>query len=204
MRYAPERKAQTRARILRAAAELLRSRGIVGTGIDSVMARAGLTAGGFYGHFRSKDALVADAVDAAAKSAHERWYAPLEGLAGRAWAREFLRTYMSPAHRDARALGCILPTLGPEMPRASKAARQRFQGRLQGMLASMAERVGEELPVSRADLIAAVALSAGAVLLSRAVADARLSEEILEASRDAAERLLGIAHPPSRRKDRRA
>lgn len=199
MRYASDRKARTRTRILAAAADLLRARGILGTGIDGVMAAAGLTAGGFYAHFRSKDVLVAEAIDAAGKEAHARWYAPLDGLRGRAWARAFLRVYLSPEHRDEVSSGCILPSLGAEMPRANKAARARFERSLQGMLQSMKERTGEELALARTDLVAVVALSAGAVLLSRAVADANFSEEILEASRKAGERLLGLRDRPARK-----
>lgn len=199
MRYAADKKARTRTRILAAAADLLRSRGIQGTGIDSVMAAAGLTAGGFYAHFRSKDVLVAEAVETAGKKAYARWYAPLDALRGRAWAREFLRVYLSPEHRDAVSSGCILPSLGAEMPRANKAARKRFERTLQGMLASMSERTGQELALARGDLVAAVALSAGALLLARAVDDAHFSEEILEASRQAAERLLTLRDPPVRK-----
>jgi AcrR family transcriptional regulator len=88
MRYPPDQRQKTRERILSAAADLLRGRGIAATGVDQIMAAAGLTAGGFYSHFRSKDALVADAIDAAAEKVRLRWYAR-QGL-GRASDRHVL------------------------------------------------------------------------------------------------------------------
>src|SRR5687767_2149684 len=87
MRYPRDRKIKTRAQILAAAATLLRSRGIDGTGVDAVMSAVGLTAGGFYAHFRSKDELVADAIEAAGAQAARRWHGGLEALEGRAYAR---------------------------------------------------------------------------------------------------------------------
>jgi TetR/AcrR family transcriptional regulator, transcriptional repressor for nem operon len=202
VRYPPGHREQSRARILRAAAELFRSQGIAATGVDRVMARAGLTAGGFYAHFRSKERLVADAVDAAAEASRKRWYGRFDDLRGRAWASALLDTYLSQEHRDDRARGCLLPSLGGEVPRAGRAARLGFERRLAGLFEFAALRVNGALPAKRAEIVAALALCVGGVLLARAVVTPALSREILASARSGAGQLLGLerAQPPRRPK----
>lgn len=191
MRYPPDHKAKTRAKILTAAAHLFREQGIEPTGVDRVMSAAGLTAGGFYSHFRSKDALVAEAIDTAADRSYERWFSGFEKLRGRAFARALLNRYLSAEHREERAEGCLLPALGAEMARESRSSRRRFERRLKGLLGYVGERTSG-LAVERERWLAALALSVGALMLSRAVVDRRLSDEILGASRKNALRLLGL------------
>jgi TetR/AcrR family transcriptional repressor of nem operon len=203
VRYPPGHRQKSRARILQAAASLFRGRGISATGIDRVMRQAGLTAGGFYAHFRSKDELVAETVATAAQAARDRWYGRFDELRGRAWAAALVSTYLSAAHRDDRAGGCILPSLGGEIPQSGRPARLRFEARLRGMFDLFALRSQGELPVERADYVAALALCVGGLLLSRAVVSPALSLEILGASRTRAERLLGLDRPsPARRPTR--
>lgn len=193
MRYSPDHRRQTRERILGAAADLFRRDGIAGTGVDAVMAAAGLTPGGFYSHFRSKEALVTEAVDAAAARARERWYGRVDHLSGRAWARALLRLYLSEPHRDDRARGCILPSLSGDVARSTRPTRRHFEARLRGLLEHFSARIQGALPAERADVIGAVALAVGGVVLSRAVLDRELSTEILRASRRSADHLLGSA-----------
>jgi TetR/AcrR family transcriptional repressor of nem operon len=192
VRYPPGHREKSRARILAAAAALFRGQGIAATGVDRVMARAGLTAGGFYAHFRSKDGLVAAAVDAAAAASRERWYGRFDELHGRAWADALVETYLSPAHRDDRAGGCILPSLGTEIARAGRPARLRFERRLSGMFELAAQRTGTGHELARAELIAAIALCVGGLLLARAVVTPALSLEVLAAARTGAQRLLQL------------
>jgi TetR/AcrR family transcriptional regulator, transcriptional repressor for nem operon len=202
MRYPRDRKIKTRTQILAAAATLLRSRGIDGTGVDAVMSAVGLTAGGFYAHFRSKDALVADAIEAAGAQAARRWHGGLEALEGRAYARALLDRYLSTEHRDDRAGGCILPALGAEMPRARRSSRRRFEQRLLFLLDHMTERLAmkDARGVNRDEVIASVALSVGGLVLSRAVTDRALADQILSASRKGAGRLLGLSLPAAARR----
>jgi TetR/AcrR family transcriptional repressor of nem operon len=190
VRYPPGHKQQSRERILSAAADLFGRRGIAATGLDSVMAAAGLTAGGFYGHFPSKDALIAAAVGKAGERAHARWIAPFDALRGRAWARAFVRRYLSEEHRDDRVSGCSLPSLAADVARSGVPARRKLETRLSGLFALIAERTSPEQVVPREQAIAAVALCVGGLVLSRAVADRRLSQEILEACRSSAEGVL--------------
>jgi TetR/AcrR family transcriptional repressor of nem operon len=190
VRYPPGHKQQSRERILSAAADLFGRRGIAATGLDSVMAAAGLTAGGFYGHFPSKDALVAAAVGKAGERAHARWIAPFDALRGQAWARAFVRRYLSEEHRDDRVSGCSLPSLAADVARSGVPARRKLETRLSGLFALIAERTSPEQVVPREQVIAAVALCVGGLVLSRAVADRRLSQEILAACRSSAEGVL--------------
>jgi TetR/AcrR family transcriptional repressor of nem operon len=188
MRYPPDQRQKTRERILSAAADLLRGRGIAGTGVDQIMAAAGLTAGAFYSHFRSKDALVADAIDAAAEKARQRWYTPFDHLRGKAWAERLIETYLSPEHRDDLEGGCILPSLAGDVARASPASRKQFARRLQGLFDhAVARSQGERAPV-----IAAIALCVGGIALSRVVPERQKAQEILAAARLGAAVLLGL------------
>lgn len=203
MRYPSGHREQTHARILRAASELFRAQGIAATGVDRVMARAGLTAGAFYAHFPSKGALVASAVDAAAEASRERWYGRFDELRGEAWARAFVETYLSKAHRDDRSGGCILPSLGAEVGHAGRPARLRFERRLRGMLDFVEARTRGELSAERPDVIAAIATCVGGLLLARAVPSSELSSAILESTEAGAKRLLGLLpERPKRRKPR--
>jgi TetR/AcrR family transcriptional regulator, transcriptional repressor for nem operon len=202
VRYPPEHKAESRKRIVGAAAELFRSGGIGSTGLDAVMARAGLTPGAFYAHFESKQALVRDAVALAGQRSSEKWFGRFQHLCGRAWVRELLETYLGPAHRRDVAGGCILPSLGPEVGRQPLEVRQHFSRRLAGLLDLVEARANGELSFEREHAIAAVALAVGAVVLSRAVPETSFQDEISKAALKGASELLGLA-PRRRRTSRR-
>ncbi|HJS84299.1 MAG TPA: helix-turn-helix domain-containing protein, partial [Acetobacteraceae bacterium] len=112
MRETGRRGAETRARIIEAAGRLFRERGIDAVGLDAIMHEAGLTHGGFYAHFPSKEALVAEATEAALARSASRWEAiareqPETGLA------RIVDSYLDPAHVAAPARGCLLAALGP-------------------------------------------------------------------------------------------
>jgi TetR/AcrR family transcriptional repressor of nem operon len=200
VRYPAGHKQQSREKILNAAADLFRRRGIAATGVDSVMGAAGFTAGAFYLHFRSKDALIAAAVAKAGERAHERWLTPLEGLAGRAWARAFLRRYLSEEHRDDLETGCSVPSLAAEVARSGTPARRQFEQRLRGFFALVERHAQSGEPQARQRAMGAVALSVGGLLLSRVVLDADLARDILEACRTSAESLLELDGERPRRK----
>lgn len=200
MRYPPDRKSKTRERILDAAANLIRRQGIEETGVDDVMKAAGLTAGGFYSHFRSKDALVTDAVDRAGQRSFQHWFSGLEALSGPAFSRELVARYLSPEHRGDREHGCILPTLGSDMARAKRPTRRRFERRLEGLLDLIAAHTQGASGPDREAILATVALSIGGVVLSRAVNDRAFSDEILKASRSGAHALLGLTPRRGRRR----
>jgi TetR/AcrR family transcriptional regulator, transcriptional repressor for nem operon len=190
VRYPAGHKQASRQKILNAAAELFRRRGIEATGVDSVMAAAGLTAGGFYSHFRSKQALIAAAVDTAGEKASERWFAPLAGEHGPAWSRAFVARYLSEEHRDDRSSGCFVPSLAADVSRAGAVPRRHFERRLRGFFEVVAAQAGATTGPERERALGAIALCVGGLLLSRVVVDRKLSDEILSACRASAKQLL--------------
>src|SRR5437764_13746058 len=110
MRYEPEHKAQTRDRIVRNAARKLRAEGLSGPGVASVMKSSGLTVGGFYKHFRSKDELLADAL-AQAFSDSEKVYSSLQSVPRQERWKEIVRLYLSREHYDCPDTGCPVAPL---------------------------------------------------------------------------------------------
>ncbi len=159
-----------------------------GVGIGELMARAGLTHGGFYAHFPTKDALVAQACIHGMTEAGEHLLPPLVGDASDHDAlRGFIRAYLSRSHRDAPATGCMLPTLAADVARSPDEVRGAFTDGLKSYL----DRLAPLLPDGSADSAsdpeeeALVLLSgmAGAMLLARAVNDPQLSDHILAAAR---------------------
>src|SRR5947199_10840759 len=124
MRYAPEHKTQTRARIVRNAARKLRAEGMSGPGVANVMKASGLTAGGLYKHFRSKDELLAEAI-AQAFSDSEKVYSSLQNVAREDRWKELVRLYLSPEHCDHPDIGCPVAALSPEIARAKVTVRKR-------------------------------------------------------------------------------
>lgn len=175
MRYGPDHKAQSRERILLVAARELRAKGPGGLGVADVMRSAGLTHGGFYVHFASKEALVGEALDtmfAEAAAASRRLDAALADPQAdlRKALRGFLASYLSPAHRDGPQPGCPLPALAGDMARGDAAARGKFErglARTAARIAAALTRLGIAEPEAAAR--AALAQLVGAVALARAL-----------------------------------
>jgi TetR/AcrR family transcriptional regulator, transcriptional repressor for nem operon len=179
MRYPSDQKQRTSQRILTAASTLFRRRGYEATGIDAVMASAGLTAGGFYAHFRSKEDLLAKSLDAAFCKSGKSWAKHLANARGPEWVRRFAGAYLSKEHRDNPDLGCPMPALAPEIGRIGGTSRKVFEHYLRGLIAIVAAETGKD------HAIPAIALCVGGLMLSRAVEDPKLSDKILRACRDA-------------------
>jgi TetR/AcrR family transcriptional regulator, transcriptional repressor for nem operon len=179
MRYPTDQKQQTSQRILTAASNLFRNRGYEATGIDAVMASAGLTAGAFYAHFRSKEDLLAKSLDCAFCKSGKSWASRLANVKGPGWVRRFAGAYLSKAHRDNPELGCPMPALAPEIGRIGGASREVFEQYLRGLIAIVGRETGKE------HAIPAIALCVGGLMLSRAVDDPKLSDRILSACRAA-------------------
>jgi len=193
MRYDAEHKQKTRERVLQEAAKAIRAEGPHRVGVAGVMAKAGLTHGGFYAHFKSKDELVAAAIDAMFNDARTRFAdatadkPPAEGLAA------YLRFYLSRGHRDARGSGCPITALSADLPRMEGAARERYgQGvaALTGRIAGHLGLLGKDEPEALARSVLSELV--GALSLSRAVADAEQSDLILKTSQDALKQRLGL------------
>src|SRR5438874_3034824 len=127
MRYEPEHKTRTRDRIVRNAARKLRAEGLSGPDVAGIMKASGLTVGGFYKQFRSKDELLADAV-AQAFSDSEKLYSSVQTVPREDRWKELVRLYLSPEHCDHPDIGCPVAALAPEIARAKPTVRKRMSG----------------------------------------------------------------------------
>jgi TetR/AcrR family transcriptional repressor of nem operon len=193
MRYDAEHKQKTREKVLDAAAEAIRLEGPHKVGVAGIMAKAGLTHGGFYAHFDSKDDLVACAIGHMFdKSALRR----LDSYKDRSPADAliaYIDFYLSEAHRDARTSGCAMPALAADLPRLPAASQEACAAgvrRLTGRIASLVTGAG--LP--NADDLASsmVAEMVGALSLARAETDRALSDLMLERSRRVLKQRLNL------------
>ncbi len=181
MRYPADHKAKTRARILDAAGRLFRRRGYHASGVDAVMNEAGLTPGGFYAHFDSKESRLAEALDHAAAATAAGVDAALVGRSDSDWAEGFVAYYLSASHRDALEDGCPLAALASEVARAGDPVRRTFEA----LIVRLAGRLADGgLEQDRA--LAVLALCVGGLGLARSVRDDELAARILNASRDLA------------------
>src|SRR5947208_13653099 len=128
MRYEPEHKTRTRERIIRNAARKLRVEGLSGPGVESVMKASGLTVGGFYKHFRSKDELLAEAIAQGVSELSERVYASLPNVPPEDRWKEIVRWYLSPEHCNRPDTGCPVVTVATEIARAKLNVKKRVPG----------------------------------------------------------------------------
>jgi TetR/AcrR family transcriptional regulator, transcriptional repressor for nem operon len=187
MRYSKEHKQETHERIVRKASVRLREKGAHGIGVADLMKEAGLTHGGFYAHFDSREALVIEAFNYAMDRSTDRWRKMAEKTPPEKRFAAIVESYLTTLHRDDPGHGCAVPTLGPEIAREGPKARKAFAVKLEQMIEMMADQV-PELPrkVARAQAIAALSTMAGALVLSRIAGSGDFSAEILGAGREAA------------------
>ncbi len=180
MKVSREQAASNRERVLDAATRLFRERGFDGIGLADVMKDAGLTHGGFYGQFGSKEDLAEEVCSRSMAQSLERWSRKLETERG---FDALLDHYLSERHRDHAGQGCTLPALGADVPRRGKGVRRAFGNGV----AAMADLLAGALPgrlkaARRRKALASLASMVGAIVLARAVEDRLLSDEILEAT----------------------
>ena len=184
MRYRAEHKQQTRERVLAEAARAIREDGPHQLGVADVMAKAGLTHGGFYAHFKSKDELVAETIAQMFVHGAERLMRETEGRDPAEALRNYINFYLSRSHRDARDTGCPLPYLAADAARLTDGARERFAEGFRGLRARLASRlalVGFEPAEDHAASMLAELV--GALSLARAEPDPQKSDDILRRSR---------------------
>jgi len=184
-----EQRLRTRKRIVEAA-----SRGLLRTGgnrmsVVNLMKLAGLTHGGFYSHFESRDNLVIEAFTLAMDRTVSQWNKLKEK--GPVGIDVIVEWYLSGSHRDAPAHGCALPSLGADIARWRPEAREIFSTKLEEMIDALAHWLSAESEKDRRRVaIGALATMLGSVVLARATADETLSDDILEAGRCAVRDLM--------------
>lgn len=193
MRYADTHKEETHQKLLRAASRALREKGPDRLTVPEVMAAVGLTHGGFYAHFKSKDDLIAETIDSIFAFSRDRAHKMVEGMPPAHALATFIDFYVSDQHRDVPSRGCPLVMLSSDMPRQSKKVRAVFDAGAKSLKEFLAQQIGE-LGHAEPEQLAATVLSAmaGAVALSRAVTDKALSDDLLLSARANIKARLGI------------
>lgn len=185
MRYSPEHKQETHDRIVRKASVRLREKGAHGIGVADLMKEAGLTHGGFYAHFDSREALVIEAFGYAMDRSMEHWRKITGEVSPEKRLALIAEAYLSALHRDNPGHGCSIPALGAEIARESPKARKAFAGKLEEMIERLADCVpNQPRKAARKQAIATLATMAGTMLLARIAGSGELSDEVLKAGRD--------------------
>jgi len=182
VRVSREQFAENRQRILEVAARLFREKGFEGVGVDGIMEEAGLTHGGFYGHFASKADLAEEACAVALGRSAEKWEAIADGPPGTTLA-EIARSYLSKRHRDDPGGGCVMAALGGEVARRSDGVRTTVTQGVRAQLGILEGVAGGGSKAERREnAIATLSGLVGAMVLARLVDESSLSDEILTAA----------------------
>ncbi|RXT20555.1 TetR family transcriptional regulator [Rhizobium leguminosarum] len=190
MKVSPEQKAKNRGRILSEAGRLFRQKGFDAVSVAEVMQAAGLTHGGFYGHFRSKDDLVAQTILHAVGS-----QSATEGIS------DWIETYLSTPHRDHPDLGCPMAALAGFMRQQAPEARASMAQVLATQIATLTEMIPGVDPVKRRTAaIGSWSAMVGALILARSIDDPTLSEELLSGTRAWIDEKRRPTRPTLRRK----
>jgi len=185
MRKSKQETAKTRERIVRAAAGEFREHGIVATGLADLMAAAGLTHGGFYRHFDSKDQVVAEACALAVAEVTQSVAATGSTKKGRKGLEAAVSAYLSPQHRDNCRDGCPIAALGSELARADEETRAKATEGFMKLVSFLADRFEEaKMSDARKRAVVAATTMIGAMTISRIVSDEVLSASILNSAKD--------------------
>jgi TetR/AcrR family transcriptional repressor of nem operon len=181
MKVSREQAAQNRERILEAAARLFRERGFDGIGVADLMKEAGLTHGGFYGHFSSKEELMAEASARALTNTFALLREQAERASGDPLAA-VASSYLNGRHRDDPGAGCLLAALGPDVSRQGQAVRRTVTDYVRSAVDLLTQLApGKSKAARRQKAISAYATLVGTMIMARAVDNRALSQEILDA-----------------------
>jgi len=177
MRYGKDKKQATRQRIVDAAGRRFKADGIDGAGVAAVMTDAGLTNGALYGHFTSKEDLVANVLADQLRAQRHSFDAQASDRAG---LEAFIRSYLSPQHRDQCADGCPSAALLDEIARRPTTTRQVFTDELMGVIDDMASRLDPtDAEAARTDALTIFGMMIGTLQLARALTDRDLSDQVI-------------------------
>ena len=182
-KLAPQsRKDQTHDRIVKVAARAIRRSGYAGTGVADIMKEAGLTHGGFYAHFASRDALLAEAADCAGAEAVSLSSAIAAAAPGQS-LQALMHAYLSPQHLQDAENGCPIAALGSEMPRQAPEVRQVATRHIKEMIDLVARQLPDwGTPGAHEQALFIVSSMIGTMVMARAVDDPRLSDALREAT----------------------
>jgi TetR/AcrR family transcriptional regulator, transcriptional repressor for nem operon len=188
MRYSKDHKQATRQRILEAAGRRFKEDGIDGAGVATVMSDADLTNGAFYAHFASKEDLVANVLADQLRAQRQSFDAHPPDRGG---IEAFIRSYLSPQHRDQYADGCPSAALLDEIARRPAATKQVFTDELMGIINDIASRLNRtHTEAAQTDALTLFGLMLGTLQLARALTDRDLSDQLLAQGVETAIKLL--------------
>lgn len=185
MRYAPKHKAEMHARIVKDAGRRVRAEGISGAAVSSVMRDAGLTHGGFYKHFKSKDALLVESLREAFREITERLkHAAQSGKPKASW-KMLVTAYLSPEHCDHAESGCPIAALAPDLARAGKKMKASVLDEITKYRTEMLPYMpGRNTAAKERAFLAIFSTMIGAIALARVMPDPRLRTQVLATARD--------------------
>jgi TetR/AcrR family transcriptional repressor of nem operon len=179
-----EQKEKSHETILESAARLVRERGIAGARVAEVMKGAGLTVGGFYAHFGSKEELVDEALRRTGKELRDRLFARLDEKPEADRAEVVLKRYLSADHRDAQTMGCPLPAVVGEIGTTAGEHRKVLGEQVEALCTGLEEHLPKGRGAQRRALaLGLVALMYGGLSLARALRGTELSDEVIRACR---------------------
>jgi TetR/AcrR family transcriptional regulator, transcriptional repressor for nem operon len=181
MRRSREDTAKTRRQIVEVASRLFRARGLASVGVADVMSELGLTVGGFYRHFASKDALVAEAIEAASIETTSR--TPTTEAGPSSAKRALVDAYLSRFHVEHPEMGCPVAALCSEIAHETRGSREAFSRALEALLETVRRIVPGDSKRAREQRLHAAAAAVGAVVLARATTDPTLADDLLRAVR---------------------
>lgn len=194
MRYSADQKIRARRAVIQAGAKVLKRGGFAGVGVDELAAAAGVTSGSVYSNFSGKEQVLEEVISAylgapfvdVDPDAQVDWRQRLEA---------FLRTYISSAHRQDAASGCVMPALSADVARSSATVREAYRRRMSDLVHKMSRAMAGDEPLRRHRAWSVLAMMIGAVTVARALPDGREAEEIIDATLETA---LGMLEPKDR------
>ena len=198
MRYSDDHKQQTHERLVKEAAAMLRAEGPERLSVATLMAKLGLTHGGFYAHFPSKDALIAEAIDATFDQTWDKFAKRIDGLPPAEALGHHIDVYLSTLHQEGMGDGCPLPAIASDVARLGPLAKARFGAgmkRLHKGAAALFEALGHDPDEARQLTISLFCELTGAVALARAVGNPEQAREIRANSRAALRKRFGLTPP---------
>jgi TetR/AcrR family transcriptional regulator, transcriptional repressor for nem operon len=185
MRYRPEHRADIHQKIVKDASRRVRAEGLTGAAVSAVMRDVGLTHGGFYKHFRSKDALVVESLrEAFRETANRLAHAGEQAQPGTAW-KAIVKAYLSPEHCDHAEFGCPLAALAPELARADETVKAQILGEMTKYKSRMFPFMpGRRAAEKERAFVAIISMMAGAVAIARMLPDQATRAKVLTSARD--------------------
>ncbi len=194
MRYQPDHKERTHRQIVETAARMFRKNGVVATGVVPLMKEAGLTQGGFYAHFPSKEALVREAATAAIDQTADGLRKVAEGAGDGVTAlRALIEAYLSEGHLERTETGCAVAAVGAELAREPQETRGAVMTATRKILSLIEELLPEGAAEPRSVAGSVFALMSGTLQLARLAADPAEAQQLLRSGRKSALRLAGVS-----------